>query len=531
MKHITYPLLSKRWLIGAICFFSISAYAQVEQTARYERDHKYNDPEILIIPMGEGGLALVNDKEKYRDGKKWWEVIVLNSDLKENWSLELDTEPRQRLVGYDYKDDLIYMLFRTNESEVSDLALVTVHSKTQELKRFTIKQELSYKLTHFNALSKAVVLGGYVSNDPAVLIYDLASENLKIVPGFFISDTELLDLRINANNTFNTLMIDRNTKEKKRLILKTFDVTGAMLFDDIIEIDKTRTILSGITSTLINDELLITGTWTVGTSKQASGIYSVMADPFSDQTINFYDFGGMRNFLEYQSPKRAARLKEKSSKARASGTIPDFKAYTSLVRIEEQPGQFALLSEVYQTSSSFNTSPYAPGFSSPYYNYGGGYSPYGFNPYMNRYYNRPYQYNNGTSEVADSKIEYASMVVFDQNGKLSGDYGIVLDDKKSKGLEQTSDFIFYKDQIALAYKKEKEVRVMHHTPDGSKLDTLKSALEKPGEFVHSDSEDGFIRFWYQNYMYSWGYQRIKDQGKKSEDPNRYVFYINKIRIG
>jgi hypothetical protein len=301
-----------------------------------------------------------------------------------------------------------------------------------------------------------------------------------------------------------------------------------MLFDDTIEIDSKRSILSGFTSTLVNDELLITGTWTEGTSKQASGIYSVLADPFSDQPINYYDFGSLRNFLEYQSSsKRIVKLKEKSSEAKLTGIIPDFKAYASIIRIEEQPGVYALLAEVYQPSSTTSPSPYWSGYPNSYY---GGYTPYRYNPFMNRYYNPAYQYNNGPSQVDEAKILYASLLIFDLQGNLTNDYGLVLKDKKIKGLEQTSDFIYAEDHVAIAYKKEKEIFVMNHKPGESKLDTLQTSLSKPDEIVRSDSDYGNIRFWYQNFMYSWGYQYIKDQEKKSEDPNRYVFYINKIRI-
>jgi hypothetical protein len=507
----------------------MSAIGQVEQTARYERDHKNNDSDYILVPMEERGMVLIHDKDKYREGKKLWEVITLNIDLDEVWSMEMDIEVRLRLVGYDYKDDLIYILFRTSEHDGSDLNLFTIHSKTQEVKRYAIKQELTFKVTHFVVLSRAIVLGGYVNNDPAVLVYDLETENLKIVPGFFIAETELLDLRINANNTFNTLILERKTSEKKKLILKTFDATGAMLFDDIIEIDKKRSILSGITSMLKNDELLITGTWSVGTSKQASGIYSVLADPFREQTINFYDFGSLEHFLDYQSPKHASRIKQRSISAKSSGNIPDFKAYTALVRMEEQPKGFAVLAEVYQPSANFNSTPYYSGFSNPYY-YGGGYSPYGYNPFMSRYYNPPYQYNGATSTTGETKILYSSIFVFDLKGELTHDYGISLDNKKVTGVEQTADFIFDKDHVSIAFKDERNIFIKHNTPDGSTLDTLQTTLQRPGEIVRSDSQNGYVRFWYQNFMYAWGYQRIKDQEKQSEVPNRYVFYINKIRI-
>jgi hypothetical protein len=520
------------FLLGVL-FPTIFAHAQVEQTSRYERELKINDPDLLLVPMSEKGMAIITDKDKFNEGKKLWGITVLNPDLTEAWSLELNTEPRFRLVGYEYKDNLIFLLFRINDYEGSDLNVITIHLETQEIKRYSIKQELTFKITHFGVLSRAIVLGGYVNQDPAVLVFDLETENLKIVPGFFVSDTELLDLRMNVNNTFNTLTIDRNTKEKKKLMLKTFDSSGAMLFDDNIEIDAKRAILSGITSTLVNDELLITGTWTEGTSKQASGIYAVMADPFSDQTIKFYDFGSLQNFLEYQaSPKRITRLKEKSKEAKEAGAIPDFKTYTSVIRMEEHPGVFAVLAEVYQPSSNFAPSPYWSGYSNPY-TYGGfnpyGYG-YGYNPFMNRYYNPTYQYNNAPSQVSEAKIMYSSVLIFDPQGNLTNDYGMVLKEKKIKGLEQTADFILNQGNPAIAYKKEKELFVMRHTQDGSKLDTLQNSLKKQEEIVRSDSDNGNVRFWYQNYMYSWGYQHIKDQEKNAEDPNRYVFYINKIRI-
>ncbi len=530
MKQLALLFSIKFFVIGALTFLSIVSTAQVEQTARYERERKSNDPEFMLIPMNEKGIALIHDKDQFKEGKKLWELIILNADLTEAWGLEMDIESRLRLVGHDYKDDLVYILFRTSDHEGSDLNLFTIHTKTQEVKRFTIKQELTFKVTHLGVLNRAIVLGGYVNNDPAVLIYDLETENLKIVPGFFISETELLDLRVNANNTFNTLIIDRTTKEKKKLILKTFDATGAMLFDDIIELDAKRVLLSGITSTLKNDELLITGTWTLGTSKQAAGIYSVLADPFSDQSIKFYDFGGLEHFLEYQTPKRAAKLKQKSSQAKISSSIPEFKAYTSVIRMEETLMGFALLAEVYQPSSNNNYNPYMTGFSNPNPYYIGGYSPYSYNPFMSRYYNSPYQYNNGPSQVGETKILFSSVLVFDLKGNLTGDYGLVLEEKNSTGLEQTADFLFNRDKVAIAYKKEKDLIIMHHTADGSTLDTLQTTLQKPGEIIRSDSEDGYVRSWYQNYMYSWGYQHIKDQGKLSEDPNRYVFYINKIRV-
>ncbi len=514
-------------LLIVLCF-STDGFTQSVQIGRFEREQKNTDQEFILISMKDEGIALVRDNEKYKDGKQLWQVIRLDTTLQEIWSIELDIENRLRLVGYEYKDNLIYLLYRTGEHEAASLTLFTIHAGTQQINRYTIEQELSFKVTHFSALANSIVLGGYVTSEPAVLLYNLNDEKMKLVPGFFVSDTELLDLRINTNYTFNTLIADRNTKQAKRLVLKTFDGSGAMLLEDVIEIDSKKTILTAMTSTLVNDEMLIVGTWTEGTSKQASGIFTSLVDPFSDQPITYYDFGQFDHFLGYLKEKRVASLKERSQQANKLGEIPDFKTYAVPLRVEEQPNGFALLTEVYQPSSSLNSYPYwNNNFGTPSY----GYTPYGYNPFMNRYYNAPYQYNNNTP-AGETKMLYASLMLFDLRGKLTGDYGLKLEDKKSAGLEQTSDFIYTKDHVALAYKKEKEININRILSGGVvESDTLQAKLPNETDFIRNDSEyNSTIRFWYRNIFYVSGYQSIRDRSGNAEDPIRYVFYINKIEV-
>ena len=251
------------FLLSAFVFtmcYPLKTTAQVKQTSRFEREQKSSDQEFILISMKEEGLLLVHDKEKFKEGKQLWEIIRLDTDLKELWNVELDIENRMRLVGYEYKDNLVYLLYREGDHEASDLALITIQIQSREINRYTIKQELSFRVTHFIALEKSIALGGYVSNEPAILLYDLGSEITKLVPGFFVSDAELLDLRTNTNNTFNTLLAMRNNKQSRKLILKTYDASGALILEDVMDIDTKRTILSGITSTLIHDELFVTGT-------------------------------------------------------------------------------------------------------------------------------------------------------------------------------------------------------------------------------------------------------------------------------
>jgi hypothetical protein len=149
---------------------------------------------------------------------------------------------------------------------------------------------------------------------------------------------------------------------------------------------------------------------------------------------------------------------------------------------------------------------------------------------MNRYYTSPYQYNN--QQTGETKMLYSSLMIFDPRGKWVSDYGIKLNDLKSRGLEQTADFMFYKDQLALTFKGEDEIKFLSRKPDDTiEIDTLTTRLTNPTEKVRSDSrDDGSIRLWYLNKFYVWGYQSIRDRSRAFTEPSRYVFYINKIEV-
>jgi len=511
-------------LIIAFSLLTLGLCAQATQTARFEREQKNSDNDYMVIPLQKEGLALVRENDKYKEGKAQWEVIRVDTTLQEVWRIEMDIETRLRLVGYDYRDNLIYLLYREGDHEASNLALITLHTQTQAIGRYTIKQEITFKVTHFSALANVITLGGYVSSEPAILLFDLQTEKAKLVPGFFVTNSELLDLRVNTNNTFNALIIDRSNRQNKKLLLKTFDATGAALLEDEMEIENERTILSGITSILSNDELLVAGMWTEGNSKQASGIFTSLIDPFNKQTINYYDFGKFNHFLDYLTDKRAAKIKIRSADAAKMGKVPEFKTYAVPMRLEEQPEGFGLLIEFYQPTSNFSPYPYYGNFGPPMFG-----PSYGYNPFMNRYYNAPYQYNQPAP--GDTKMLHAAVAVLDLKGKPTRDFGLKLNELKTNSLEQTSDFIFHKDEVAMAFKKEKEVRVLRSINEEFELDTVFSKLNNPTEIVRHESENtSYIRSWYNNVFYVWGYQTLRNSSQGTLELGRQVFYINKIEI-
>ena len=504
----------------------VTSVAQLAQTARFEKKKKSSDHDFTVVSMGEIGIALIRDQQKYQRGENVWELILLDSTLQETWTKELIIENRFNLIGHEYRDETLYFLFRVGETEQGKLKIIKVDFKAGQTEEHNYEPELNIRLTHFNVVANQVVLAGYVSNQPTVLLYDLSNDHAKIIPGLLLDNSELLDVRVNVNKTFNVLIAERESKLKKRLISKTFDQAGAMLLDDVIEVDPDKVILSGFTSTLIRDELMIIGTWGEGTLKQAAGVFTVLVDPYTEQKISYYDFAQFNHFLDYLKPKAAAKTKVKSESRRKLGKIPEFKAYVLPARLEETKNGFLFYMEAYYSSANLNNNRWN---NNPYGNYP--YTPYSYNPYRNFYspFNYGYPYSVGNNNSPETKMLHGSLAVFNEKGELTADHGFKLDNFKIVSPEQVSDFIYAPTKCTLIYSKEKEIRYQVSQLDGVALmdEKVSIQLKSPIESVRSDNgEVSLARFWYGSFFFLFGNQTIRS----TVGENRDVFYINKIKI-
>lgn len=520
-------------VLGFLLLYTSGAYAQIEQTQRYELIKKNSDEYFTVISLEKDGLALVRDKDKYKGNKQLWEIILLDTNLEEKATLDIEINQRHNLLGYEIDEDLLYLLYRTGETTKNSLELVEVNTKYgEESARYEINPELDFKITHFNKVGNNIIFGGYVTNEPAILLFDPSDTSIKVIPGFFQKDNELVELRVNENNTFNSVLIDRSLRSERKLVFRTFDSSGNLLLEDVVPIDEDKTLQNSLSSTLERDELLLLGTWGDKQGKQSLGFFSLAIDPFSQQKINYFHFGMMDNFLEYLNSKRAGKIKESTRDAIADGRRPSFSSYVMPFRIEETSDGYVMLAEVYNPSSTMN--PYANSpYGRPYYG-----NPYGYyNPFWPGYYPgmrmyRPYAYGDQMRNSDNIKLYETVAVAFDPDGNIIWDQSIKLDDIKRPALEQVSDFYTEGENLHFIYKLESELKVKSISlEEGMATETTeKIRLDSPSDEIRSEKEleDG-VRHWVDNTFYVWGYHTLRNPENK-DNRVRDVFYINKIVV-
>ncbi|MCK6616719.1 MAG: hypothetical protein L6Q51_03670 [Cyclobacteriaceae bacterium] len=507
--------------------------AQVYQPYRYEKEKKFGDEDFTVISLEENGLALVRETRRYKAGNRTWELILLDTVLNERQNLELEIDQRKSFIGYEYDAAHFYLLFKSGESLKAILDLVEVNIRTAEVKHIEIKPELTVNLTHFSKVANNFVFGGYVNNEPTVILYVSDQQNMKIIPGFFQNETELVELRGNKNNTFSVILIDRSQRDNRKLMFKIFDSQGKELLEDIITIEGKRSLQTAIVSSLVRDDLILLGTWGGMNSKQSAGFYGVPVDPFADQAISYTAFAEMENYLGNIKESKRKRISEKTKVALQAGRIPDFINYIRPVRITEYDKGFLLLAEVFVPASS--TAPFRDNY--PYYTpYPTPYSYYGpyfgnYPSYYNRMYN-PFYADSNMRPAEDIKITRSILVSFTPKGEVVWDQALELDNIRLTALEQVSDFCLISNELYFLYKKESDLRLKKINLENGQVSELTERIRLKSETDELRTEHdqrGSVRYWYNTGFYVWGIQTVRNTANK-EDGTKRVFYVNKVVI-
>lgn len=530
MKKLIVPVSATWFFLIIVSLLPTRMEAQFLQPHRYEREQKNSDDYFSIISLKEKGLALFRERDKYKQSNKIWELIFLDTALVEKKIIELEIKERNRMIGFEVTDENVYFLFRAGDTNKNDLYLINISIADGSKEEYNIRPDIDFKLTHFIKAGSNFVFGGYVNNEAVIVLFDPETKGLKVVPGFFQKDTELVDMRTNVNQTFNIILFDRSNRFEKKLVFKTFDQTGVELLNDVVPVDADISLQSGLSSALQREELILTGTWGDKNSKQSNGFFVLPINPFADQQIQFYGFGELNHAVDYLPEKRAARIKENTRELMKEGRRPSFTSYVTPFRIQEEEDGFYLLAEVFTPAST------APQTTNPFY-YNNYYMPYGFyNPYWSGFYYpgfsrmyRPYMYNPNQRTVDEIKTLATIVVAFDENGKVKWDQCLKLDEVRLPAMTQVGDFAKIGNEIVILYKQESDIKIKR-TPldnDSPTEATQKVKTVDDLDVIRSEKEsESGVRHWFGNSFYVWGYQTIRNTNNTVRV--RDVFYINRI---
>lgn len=507
-----------------------SGFAQLmppAQPARFQSPVSNNEEGFMTMSMEHEGLIMVHDIGKYQRDQKEWEMVVLDTALIPAWSAKFTLENELGFIGYEYKPGYFFMLFTKSTPDNFKGTILKVNLATRTWSLDKIDVQLSLNISHYTVAGLNSIIGGTVGTQPAIAIYQHETGRTRILPGFFLTDADLLDIKPNHNNTFSLLQLQKSGREKT-LVYRAYDPEGNLLVEDRFRVDAEVSILSALTSTLRNDEVMISGAYSYGTNKLASGFFTAMVNPFDVQPLTYTDFTVLDHFLDYMPDNKSSRIVQKASQRKTYGRIPDYRMAVNLHRVDDHPFGFILFGESYvppvQPANNFMTNPYTMrglGYGFPYYWGFPSMRYYGYDPFMQQ-----------PMAQAEYRMVSTFAIAFDHTGNRLWDQSLPYDDLRTHSSTQVADVVVSPTDAAFIYTDEGGIHFSRSTGNQEKKSTGETPLRlAPDEELRTEGNAGHtVRWWYDRKLFIFGYQQLRDLKNPEDVHRKRVFFINKVSL-
>ena len=512
-----------------LCFFlllNLKPEAQIISNDRFQRAHKYTESDFTVFTAKEEGLVAFRKTDKYEKMKPLWEILILDTLLETRFEYKIALDGNYELLGYDVNHGKFCLLFRDGMNEKGDFALLDIDLNQQFYKIHEIQNEIEIDLSHFILTKFNIVLGGTVVDRPAIIHYNMIEEKVKVLPGLFRKENELVDIVANKNGTFNIVFLE-NERDRyvQKITNRVYSPTGDQLVESSAEFPEKIRIHMGTSNQLEGKNLILAGTYGEKNSKVSQGIFFVDLRPGDQNKVKLIEYTALNNFFNHLGERRAAKIKEKINSSDTSDPY-QFKTHFNIWDLQELDGKYYIFGEIidpeYASSATHNYRTATPYDAQPYYNNFDRFGTWG------RYYSTSHSMVN-RDEIVNVEYESGVIICLNKSGNIINDFSGVFDNMDNGTLEQLSSFSIYDNKYSIAYKKEEELMLSQFDLLTSEKSDSIIEIVSPvkGVYVKDESAEGKIEHWYNNVFYIWGYERILDT---SANDRERVFYINKIRM-
>jgi len=486
---------------------------EIEQPKRLEIDLGPHDDYFTVYTMKDQGIVMFRELEDDKNYKEdTWEIIHVDTSLEIKSTRNYTIDARSELNGYEIRGNYLYLLYRMGPYQKDDFRILKIEMNSGDVNEYDIKQIVPITLSEFTIVGNAALLGGYVNYRPALIHFDLKEQKIKVLPGIYRNNSELLELNVDeSKNTFNVILTERTRDRRSTLGIKSFNQAGELLANFQLEPKANSNLLYGRSTKFDDEHQMVIGTYAVKKSSYARGLYIAKFDAEGQQEITYFNFGDLKNFFSYMKARREARIKQKIERRKIEGKKLRFN-YRFLVHnlIEEQDGKYLMIGEAFYPKYNTNT----------------------YNSYFGGYYSRGAGRYQRNLAFEGFKYTHAIVIAFDKSGNLLYDNSFEINDVLSYDLDQFVNVSVEDDRMVLLYIYENVIRSKliqgDEVLEGKSFNEIALTFEEDVAKT-PDSEFGGLELWYDNKFFAYGVQKIKNLSSQNVKMNREVFFLNKIQ--
>lgn len=300
--------------------------AQITHKERIEIGNYKSVAIFDVKPISKESVLVILWNNKADQGMRQWSYQLYNSNLNLVASQKIEIDRRFELVETDTVENGILSLFRANNSEFA-IAIIDRKNKTHTTATFRIPKDF-WAIDHY-FLDHQIVFSGEseFNSTPALLYFDLLTKETKLVP-LIASNIFKNDMRVFAVNNIRkskkifvcTKVKNDSKKNPAAIQLFQLDHKGTILHSSIIHTEKGFYPLSSSIYEIEESKIIVSGTYTTYENYALStGIYFGMIRSKDDDSLKFYNFLDLDNFLNYLPEKKKSKMEQKVAMKSRSG--------------------------------------------------------------------------------------------------------------------------------------------------------------------------------------------------------------------
>ena len=323
-----------------LLFLLCSTVSRAQVTARVEFPYReYKD--TYTTPMGEYGVLEQMFDKKTQDDKRWFKIQHYNTNLKLVATDSMLISKDMELYTCESDREICYSILRESDDSFLIVAYNTNTHKTNVIEG---------EYTHKGSMRSLCIENGYlVFSSTQKKIERIGIVNLKN------GDTKYSDIHIDGvrdkkifilENTIIDGEINSLVKVEENVYLMRFGLDGSTRSRILLTKDMKEYICNASVSKS-GGKYFLTGTYTNKKEGMAQGIYFAQLEGDKFKFIKFYNFLNLKNFTEYMSSKKKAKVERRKEKAEKNGKEYSLNYHIASHKIMSENGYYYYLGEAY----------------------------------------------------------------------------------------------------------------------------------------------------------------------------------------
>ncbi len=266
----------------------------------------YNEPEYEVINKNNDGILVIEKYEREANSfKPFWRIFNFNNNFEKNWETEIKIDLAVDEGQYCITESAYYQIFTYKNKATAQLLIIQI--ETGHYDWIALDLKTMDQINDLKVIGASIFLSGMYLNRPIITQYSTLDNTIKILPGYFEKNFNLVNLDT-LNNQLQVFQ-KSNYKLNCAMDLAVFDVFGELY--EKIEIENEEKNSPVFLNILQNNKInKAVGFYGNNCDEKLKGICTVKPNG----STKYLGFEQLEHFFDHLSTKKRSKIQKNIKK-------------------------------------------------------------------------------------------------------------------------------------------------------------------------------------------------------------------------